>query len=378
MNEDLRRRAAAFAADVVQPNAASWELTRTVPLAAYRQAAASGLTGMALPASLGGTNVGFLDSLRVLEELAYACLPFAFGLVVHNNLMRAIARFGSPAQIARFLPRLATYERVGAFLLTEPGGGSDAANLATTARREAGVWVIDGAKAWISNAAVADVLSVYAQTEPGAGARGIACFLVEASQPGVVREAPYDVMGGYALGTGGFQLTGVRVADDAVLLPPGAGFKGAMAGIDNARATVAAMCCGLMRCGLDTALEYASKRRAFGQMVADFQGVQWMLADVATDLEAARLLSEQAARLIEAGENATLAAAHAKKFATRAALKGLGDCMQVMGAAGFRHDRPLARHLASAKMAQYLDGATEIQNVVIARALLRPYRAGRA
>jgi len=374
MSEELRNRAAAFAAEILAPNAGQWERRREVPLAAFRRAAAIGLTEMALPARLGGSEIGFRDSLAVLAELAYFCLPFTFGLVVHNNLMRAIARFGSARQIERYLPRLRRYEQVGAFLLTEPGGGSDAANIATTVRHDGADWVIDGAKAWISNAANAHVLSVYAQTQHGAGARGIACFLVEADQPGVIREPPYEVMGGHALGTGGFQLQGVRVTDEAVLLAPGDGFKGAMAGIDNARATVAALCCALLRCGLDTALAYVSRRQAFGQTIADFQGVQWMLADVATELEAARLLADRAAELIETGAPATLAAAHAKKFATRVALKGLADCMQVMGAAGFRHDWPLARHLASAKMAQYLDGATEIQNVVIARALLRAHR----
>jgi alkylation response protein AidB-like acyl-CoA dehydrogenase len=146
-----------------------------------------------------------------------------------------------------------------------------------------------------------------------------------------------------------------------------------MSGIDLARACVAAMCCGILRTSLDVALGYAAGRRAFGQRIADFQGLQWQLADVATDLHAARLMAYEAMRLIDAGQAAAIEAAHAKKFATRVALTGVAECMQAMGADGYKHDFPLARHLACAKMGQYIDGTTEIQNVVIGRALLKPY-----
>ena len=179
-------------------------------------------------------------------------------------------------------------------------------------------------------------------------------------------------MGAHVMGAGGFRFEDCRLSDDAMLFPPGEGFKGAMAGIDLARANVAAMCCGMMANSLDVTLVHAGDRRAFGQRVLDFQGLQWQLADVATDLHAARLMAYAATRAIDAGQRAAIAAAHAKKFATRAALKGIADCMQVMGADGYKHDFPLARHLACAKMAHYIDGTTEIQNVVISRDLLRP------
>jgi alkylation response protein AidB-like acyl-CoA dehydrogenase len=158
-----------------------------------------------------------------------------------------------------------------------------------------------------------------------------------------------------------------------MLYAPGDGFKGAMAGIDLARANVAAMCSGMMANSLEVALAYAAKRRAFGQRIVDFQGVQWQLADVATDLHASRLMAYSALDAIDAGEPAAIPAAHAKKFATRAALTGIAQCMQAMGADGYKHDFPLARHLACAKMAHYIDGSTEIQNVVISRYLLRPF-----
>jgi alkylation response protein AidB-like acyl-CoA dehydrogenase len=306
-----------------------------------------------------------------MQTLAAADLAFAFALVVHNNLAGAVARGASEAQRRRYLPDMLAGRRVGAFLLTEPRGGSDAAAIKTRAIRDGAGWRLDGEKAWVSNAAHADLLSVYAQTDPPAGWRGIASFLVEADAPGVERLEPYKLLGGHALGAGGFRFHGARLAADALFAPAGAAFKAAMAGIDFARVNVAAMCCGLLEDALDRALERIAARPAFGGVLADQQGLQWLLADVATDLEASRLLAYEAAAKLDAGEDPAASAAHAKKFATRAALKGVADCMQAMGAEGLKHDHPLARHLAGAKMAQYLDGATEIQNVVIARALLK-------
>lgn len=364
-------RAAAFARASVADQAARWEAERAMPLDVIRAAGEAGLCGLIVPRGLGGEGLGFTAFARVVEELASADLAFAFSLVVHNNLAGNIARNGTPEQIERYLPDLIAARRLGAFLLTEPTGGSDAAAIKTRAVRDGagGGWRIDGAKAWVSNGAAADVLSVYAQTDPAAGWRGIACFLIDADRAGVVREPAYGLLGGHALGTNGFRFEDCRVDEEALLLAPGEGFKAAMRGIDVARVNVAAMCAGMMRAALDHARRYVARRAAFGQRVADFQGVQWMLADALTDLEASRLLAYNAAALLDGEADAVLASAHAKKFATRAALTRIADCMQVMGAAGYRDDAPLARHLATAKMAQYLDGATEIQNVVISRRL---------
>ncbi len=367
----LVESAKAFARDVISPAAAQWEAARAQPREALERAGAAGLAGILVPEEWGGAGAGLAAMARVMEVLAAADMALAFGLVVHNNLAGAIARHGSAAQRQRYLADLVAARRIGAFLLTEPGAGSDAAAIATRARRDGGGWIIDGEKAWISNAATADVLSIYAQTDPAAGWRGIACFLVDAGAEGVERLAPYALMGGHALGTGGFRFAKCRVGAEALMLGPGEGFKAAMAGIDRARAVVAAMCCGMLRAGLDLAREHARNREAFGRKTIEFQGLQWMLAEVATELEASRLLTREAVRRIDAGEDSAIAAAHAKKFATRAAMRGLADCMQVMGAAGLRDDVPLGRHLAAAKMAQYLDGTTEIQNVVIARGLIK-------
>lgn len=366
--------AAQFAREVINPQAAAWETEHRAPVEVLREAAAAGLTGLVLAEADGGQGLSFTAMARIMEELASADMAFAFSLIVHNNLMRAVADQGSANLRQRYLPTMLSGETIGAFLLTEPRGGSDAAAIETVARRDGDDWIINGAKSWITNATTAGVLSVYAQTDPDAGSRGIACFLVDANTEGVSREPAYRMLGGHALGAGGFRFENCRVPGEALLVEPGQGFKAAMGGIDLARANVAAMCCGLLRRGLDTALEHVSNRPAFGQVMADFQGLQWMLSDVATDLHACRLMAYEAMRMIDEQGAAPLEAAHAKKFATRAALKGLSDCMQAMGANGMRHDYPLARHLAAAKMAQYLDGATEIQNVVISRALFAPYR----
>ena len=364
--------ARAFAREVIEPSADAWDEAGRVPGEAFREAAGRGLCGLTVPEALGGHGLSMPAMALAVEAFASACMASAFSFVVHNNLARNLSRNGTPAQQARWLPPLIAGERIGAFLLTEPQGGSDAAAITTAARRDGNGWRLDGVKAWVSNGASAGLLSVYAQTDASAGWRGIACFIVEADAPGVIREPAYRLLGGHALGAGGFRFEGCRIGEDAVLLGPGDGFKAAMAGIDFARVNVAAMCCGMLGRSLDTALGFAAGRRAFGRATLEHQGLQWLLADVATDLEAARLLTAHAAALLDGGGgNHTLAAAHAKKFASRVALARIGDCMQAMGAPGLRTDHPLARHLAGAKMAQYLDGTTEIQNVVIGRAIAR-------
>ncbi|CAN0484401.1 unnamed protein product [Discosporangium mesarthrocarpum] len=311
--------------------------------------------------------------MKVMEELSYVDMAAAFALVVHNNHVRFIDVAGSTEHVEQFLPKMIAGEMIGAFLLTEPGGGSDAAAITTSAIPEGRNYVLNGEKAWITNAPHADLLNVFAQTNPDAGARGIASFQVPADTPGVTRLPAYEMMGGYAIGAGGFRLENVRVGPDALLVPAGEGFRAAMAGIDIARACVAAMCVGLLRAGLDTVMPRLLARHAFGRPLAEQQGLQWQLADVSTNLRACSLLAYDAARLIERDGGAPEAAAHAKKFATRTAFDGLNTCMQAMGADGLKQEFPLARHLAAAKIAQYLDGATEIQNVVISRAMKKVY-----
>lgn len=362
-----------FAAGYLQRNSQRWEHERKMPREMFLEAAGSGLCGLLVRPEQGGMGIGTEALMKVMEELSYVDMAAAFALVVHNNHVRFIDKAGTPEQIERYLPKMLAGEIVGAFLLTEPGGGSDAAAITTSALPEGRGYVLNGEKAWITNTPHADLLNGFAQTNPEAGSKGIASFQVPTDTPGVTRLPAYDMLGGYAIGAGGFRMENVRVSEDGLLMPPGQGFRAAMAGIDIARACVAAMCVGLLRAGLDTAMPRLMVRRAFGRPLADQQGLQWQMAEVSTSLRACTLLAYDAARLIERDGAASEAAAHAKKFATQAAFAGLNACMQAMGADGLKQEFPLARHLAAAKMAHYLDGTTEIQNVVIARALQKAY-----
>ncbi len=371
--QDLRAVAATFAQTEVAPMAALWEAERSMPDTALRRAIGRGLGGLLVPKDLGGAGLDTAMTAEVLSVLARADLGFAFSLVVHNNLVAAIARRGSDGQRRRYVRAMLAGDILGAFCLTEPDVGTDVSAIATRAGRQDDGYVLEGAKAWVTNAASADLFCVYAQAEPGAGARGIAAFLVDRDSPGLMVEPPYVMLGNHAMGTSSLKLDRVLVPSEKIFLPAGEGFRGAMSGIDLARVLLAAMCCGMLTQALELAVTYCSRRHAFGQPLLDFQGLQWQLADVATDLEAARLLADRAALRLDSGESATLAAAHAKKFATRAAMSGVHCCMQAVGAAGLKADRPFGRFLAAAKMAEYLDGTTEVQNIVIGRALRRSF-----
>lgn len=360
-----------FGERVVAPDAARWEAERLHPREAIQAAADAGLKGLFVPEPLGGAGISHAAAARVAETLAGHCMAFAFAFLVHNYLTGAVASLASPDKRERYLPSLLQAEKIGAFCLTEPDVGSDATQITTRADRDGSGWILNGEKAWIANGGVADAMCVYAQTDPGQGARGIASFLVDAATPGVTRGEPYDLMGAHAVATAGITFENVKLGEEALLVPPGEGFKAAMSGINLARVMVAAMCCGAVGSSLDLALDYAGKRHVFGKPVAAYQGIQFQLADVATDLAAARLLTHEAASCLDAGDAAVIPAAHAKKFASRMALPAISACMQALGAEGYRASRPFARQLAAAKMTHYIDGTTEIQNVVIARDLLR-------
>ncbi|MGE0659637.1 MAG: acyl-CoA dehydrogenase family protein [Reyranellaceae bacterium] len=364
------RKVAAIAADTAlqrerqrQPPREVWD--------AYRQA---GLKGLLVPREMGGHALSARAMARISEAIGRGDPIGALTYIPQEYCMAAIAAYASHPWHREILKTLMAGEKLTGFLLTEPQGGSDAAALRTLARRDGAGWRLDGEKAWVSNAPHIDEHFVFAQTEAGAGAKGIAGFLVPRDAAGLEIGAPYDLLGGHTAAIANVRFNGVRLAAERMAVPPGEGLKAALSAIDLARINVAAMCCGSLQTGLDTALAYVAERRAFGQALAEFQGLQWALAEVATDLHAAWIVTQDAAAALDRNGKASVEAAHAKKFATRAATGGLGQCMAAMGANGLRHDWPVARLFACAKIAESLDGTTEIQNVVIARALLRPYR----
>lgn len=367
--EDMLARAVEFARSEVAPNAQKWEDQRRQPIETLQAASLAGLAGLEVPEHLGGFGGRFRLKARIAEEIARDCYAFSFSLINHMGLAGKIAR-DAPEEIAKkYLPEMLAGEAIGCTALTEPGAGSDFAAITTQAKKVDGGWIINGEKAWITNAAHADLMFLYAQTDPAAGWRGVAGFLIDAREDGVSRVPPFEIMGGHAIGTGGFVLTDHFVPDIRMMSAPGDGFKAAMAGVNAARTYVATMCCGMTEAAIDLAVSYASERAAFGGHIADLQGLRWRLADAQTEVEAARLLAYRAVLAVENGTEAEIPAAHAKKYAARMADEQLSRCMQMMGAAGLKRAYPLGRQIACARIANYVDGTTEIQNERIARAL---------
>ena len=367
-------RARAFRRAHVDPYAAQWERQREVPVATLRTAAEKGFLALEVPVALGGRGIGFMDKLGFVEEMSRSCMAFTFSLINTQNVTARLAANGTERQRTELVPDLMAGRIFGATALSEPGAGSDFSAISTRAEKTQGGWLLTGEKGWITNASIADVFVTYAQTDPAARARGVASFLVDARAPGFERVAPYALMGGHAIGAGGFKLNKYFVKDDDVLgLPGGPAFKSAMAGVNGARVYVAAMCAGLVAASLEVAVDYCAKRQTFGQPVLDHQGMKWALASVATDLEAIRALTARAGQLIATDQDAIMAAAHAKKFATEKSLVAIGACIQAMGANGLREDYPLGRHLASAKIAAYTDGSIEMMNERIGAGLRDTY-----
>lgn len=353
-----------------------WEETRTVDPITFELAAGAGLTAIEVPQRLGGLGLDFRHKVRVAEILSRTSMALAFSLINTQNVAARIAATPSNAHRRAIVADLVAGRRTGSTALTEPGVGSDFAAIKTAARPSRDGWILDGEKAWITNAATSDVIICYAQTEPGARSKGIAGFLVDGTRSGFQRHRPYSLSGGHLIGTGGFSLNGYRTGPDDMLTEPGAGFSAALAGVNGARTYVAAMCNAMVHAALEIAVEYGDRRTAFGDKLLDHQGLAWSLASVANKLEASQLLTERAIESVESDEmdEVILATAHAKKFATEMAEPAIAACIQAMGAEGLRDRYPLGRHLAEARIANFVDGSTEMQTERIARRLRSVYR----
>ena len=365
MSADAVQLATRFVRDVVQPNIDRWEAGATYPRV---EVAASGLTGMFSPAADGGLDLSFPEAVGVFEELGRGDAALAFSMSMHNAVASAITRFGDEGVRARWAQPLVTGEALGGFCLTEPQAGSDATAITTKATQGAGgAWTVTGRKAWVSLGGEADVFLVVAKTADEPGHSDVAMLVVAADAPGVSFTEPYRKA------SAAFLPITEMVLQDApahVLAPAGQGMRAALAAIDVARFDIAAISNGLHAEALDVATRYAMQRQVFGKPVLEHQGIAWALADVATDLEAARGLTRTAAELI-GGDGGSVAVAHAKRFGPDAALRATITCSETLGAYGWLHDHPLARFMALAKMLQVVDGSAEIQRIVIARDLMR-------
>ena len=360
----LLDRTRAFARDSVAPQAARWERERRIGHEALDEAVAIGLTRLQVPAAFGGLDLSFSCKAAVTEVLAGADFGFAMSLVNTHNVAAKLARDATPAVAARYLPDLIAARRLGCTALTEPGAGSDFGAITTSATRVGGGWRIDGAKAWITNAALADVVVLFAQTQPGSGGSGIACFVVDGRRAGFVREPAFALGGQHSIGTGGFRLDGYVAQDDELVHPSGQAFKAALGSINGARTYIAAMCCGMVGAALQVVLDHGRQRHSFGQPLAAHQGWRWRLAEASAELAGCRAMVAQAAALIDAGQaagyEAQLAAAQAKLLATRMAERQLPALAQLMGAEGLREQHPFSRHLLGARVAGLVDGSTEM------------------
>jgi alkylation response protein AidB-like acyl-CoA dehydrogenase len=330
----------------------------------------AGLLGLPYPEEYGGGGQPYEVYLQVLEEIAARWLTVAEAISVHTLSCYPVAAHGTDAQRKRFLPDLLSGARLGAYCLSEPAGGSDPGSMTTRARRDGEHYVLSGTKAWITHAGVADAYNVFCRTG-GPGPHGISCLLADAATPGIVPQARERTMGLRASPVAQIVFDDARVPADRLVGEEGAGFRMAMQALDAGRLGIAACAVGLAQGALDYATRYAIQREQFGRRIVDFQGLGFMLADMATAVSAARALTLSAARLKDAGRPYSIEAAKAKLFATDAAMRVTTDAVQVLGGYGYVADHPVERYLREAKVLQIVEGTNQIQRLVIARDLAR-------
>ncbi|MFD5016613.1 acyl-CoA dehydrogenase family protein [Streptomyces chartreusis] len=355
----------------IAPKAAEEEDAGRFPREVFTLLSESGLLGLPYDSEYGGGEQPYEVYLQVLEELAAVRLTVGLGVSVHTLASYALATYGSKQQQVEHLPAMLGGGLLGAYCLSEPASGSDAASLRTKAVREGDDWVITGTKAWITHGGIADFYTVMARTGED-GPRGISAFLVPADAAGLSAAAPEKKMGMKGSPTAQVHFDGVRVGDERRIGEEGQGFAIALSALDSGRLGIAACAIGVAQAALDEAVTYATERRQFGKPIADFQGLRFMLADMATQIEAGRALYLAAARLRDAGRPFAKQAAMAKLHCTDAAMKVTTDAVQILGGYGYTADFPAERYMREAKVLQIVEGTNQIQRMVIARHLAGP------
>ncbi|MFD5001239.1 acyl-CoA dehydrogenase family protein [Streptomyces buecherae] len=350
----------------IRPQAAEDEDAGHFPREVFALLSTSGLLGLPYPEEYGGGSQPYEVYLQVLEELAAARLTVGLGVSVHTLACHALAEFGSKQQRTEHLPVMLGGGVLGAYCLSEPASGSDAASLVTRAARTGDDWTIEGTKAWITHGGVADFYSVLARTGDQ-GPRGITAFLVPGDTEGLSAAAPERKMGMKGSPTAQVHFDGVRVGDERRIGDEGQGFSIALAALDAGRLGIAACAIGVAQAALDEGLRYTAERQQFGRPIADFQGLRFMLADMATQIEAGRSLYLTAARLRDAGRPFSKQAAMAKLFCTDTAMRVTTDAVQLLGGYGYTLDFPVERYMRESKVLQIVEGTNQIQRMVIAR-----------
>jgi len=359
-----------FARREIEPHAAEWDREHTFPREVFAKLAELGLMGACIPEEYGGAGADFLSYVLVLEELSRADAGVGVTVAVHTSAVTLpLLSFGTDEQRSRFVPPLAQGEHLGAFALTEPEAGSDAGSLKTRAEPVGDGWRITGAKQWITNARHSGTFLVFARTDAETrSARGVSAFVLAAEHVQVTRDE--EKLGLNSSVTNDIVIDGAVVGRDRLLHEEGKGFHVAMATLDGGRIGIAAQALGIAQAAYDVAREYAKERHAFGKPIAEFQAIQQKLADMSTEIDAARLLVYRAAWLKERGEPHTEAGAKAKLFASEMARRQTGEAIQILGGYGYTKEFPVERYYRDAKITEIYEGTSEIQRLVIARSIL--------
>ena len=368
--EQVRDMARAFADEMIRPLAEDLDREERFPSALYDEMARLGLFGIAVPEALGGPGFDTLTYALVMEELSrgYASVADQCGLV--ELISTLLVRHGTDRQQV-MLPDILAMRAKVAYCITEPEAGTDVSGIRTTAERDGNGWRLNGGKIWIHNAPVADYGFVLARTDREAGNRGMSIFIVDLHADGVEKGPKEHKMGQRASQVGALTFTDVRLASDALLGEAGRGFHMMMSVLDKGRVGIASLAVGIAQAGLEAAVDYAATRKQFGKAISDFQGVQWLLADMAKDIEAARLLVHSAASKIDSGADATKACSIAKCFAGDMAVQRTADAVQVFGGSGYIRGFEVERLYRDAKITQIYEGTNQIQRMIIARELLK-------
>jgi butyryl-CoA dehydrogenase len=368
----IRDTARDVATREIAPAAAEIDRTHAFPRKIFSRLGELGLLGIMVPERFGGAGMDVLSYAVALEEIARACASTAVAMSVQSSLVLApILKEGDDAQRARWLPDLASGKKIGCFALSEPEAGSDAKAQKTRAVRDGARWILNGTKNFITNGPVADLAIVIANTDPAKGSRGITAFVVPTTAPGLSCGPPDDKLGIRGAPSAQLFLADCAVGDDARLGPEGDGFKIAMRALDGGRIGIAAQALGIARAALEDAVRYARERKTFGQPIAEHQAIQFKLADMRTEIEAARMLLWRAAVKKDAGGAYSTDAAMAKLFASEVANRAAKEAVQIFGGYGYLRDFPAERHFRDAKITEIYEGTSEIQRLVIASALLK-------
>ena len=368
----LRDSVRAFADREIRPRAAEIDRQRTFPLDNVRLCAAMNLMGVMVPAEHGGSGMDALSYCIVIEELSRACASTGVIVSVNNSLVCGpLLRHGTVDQQTRYLAPLARGERLGCFALTEPDAGSDAGSIKTRAERRGDQYVLRGSKVFVTNGAAADVALVFASTDPARKHRGISCFIVERDFPGFRPGRDERKLGITASGSREIVLDGCEVPAANLLGREGEGLKIALGTLDAGRIGIASQAVGIAQAVLDEALRYSQQRVQFGRPICEFQAIQWMLADIATEVEAARLLTYRAARAEESQARFSYEASVAKLFASETAMRSATKGVQILGGYGYINDYPMERYFRDAKVTEIYEGTSEIQRLVIAEQILQ-------